>query len=230
MTRSRCFYLCACLSLTAAACGSSTSTPSSTGTSTTTSTASSASWDQARIGHTGTSWWINAQKGAFFFSVQLHSAYIDDTAATTKALDISITQKAVAKVNAGATALSTIPALSEMPGSWSNFQDNDYTKNGPVTSSDFAVDPPGTVTLWIDGGMDPFFTDAYKAKALAFANYVTNDASVKDDPYVFELRFWQMASATDAAKVYSDLLSNSYYSTTEWANCSATACPYRNYP
>jgi hypothetical protein len=224
MTRSRCFCLCACLSLTAAACGSSTSTPSTTGTSTTTSTAASTSWDQARIGHTGTSWWINAQKGAFFLSVQLHSAYIDDTAATTKALDIKVTQLAVAKVNAGATALSTIPALSELPGSWSNYPDNSYTVAGPVTATTFEK-----ATEWIDGGADPFFTDAYKAKAFGFANYIVNDASLAD-PYWFELRFWQMASAADAAKVYKDLLGNSYYNTTEWATCSATACPYKGNP
>jgi hypothetical protein len=220
MIRSRRFGLCACLvfSLTAVACGSSTSTPSTTGTpsgtatSTSSSTGASSSWDQARLGNTTTAWWLNAQKGQFFLAVKLKGSPADDT--TGRALEVKVAQVIAKK--SGSSALALLPSVSELPGTWVTDPDITYTDKGPAVADNLT-----DITVWIDGGADPFFTSAYSAKALAWANYVASD----DTGYAFDLRVWQMASAADAKKLYSDLLGNSLYNNVTWATCGATDCP-----
>ncbi|HEX7596885.1 MAG TPA: hypothetical protein VF518_01655 [Polyangia bacterium] len=221
MIRSRCFDLCACLvlSLTAVACGSSTSTPSTTGTPTGTSTSTSSStgassWDQARLGNTTTAWWLNAQKGQFFLAVKLKGAPADDT--TGRALNVKVAQLIAKK--SGSSALALLPVASDLPGpsKWVTDPDISYTASGPAVADNLT-----DITVWIDGGADPFFTSAYKAQALAWANYVASD----DTGYALDLRVWQMASAADAKKLYSDLLGNSLYNNVTWSTCGATDCP-----
>ena len=212
MTRSGRFSLCAylTLSLTTLACGSS----NSGGTTSTT-------WDQARIANTGTRWWMNAQKGAFFLEVRLElypaGSPVDDTVGKKQAIDVT---KIVA-AKSGSTALSLVPTAAEIPGSWIVDPDVAYTANGPVATSD-----SGKAIEWFDGGADPFFdsTKSYHASAVAWENYKENDAS-KSDLYVLDLRVWQMASAADARSVYVDSLQSESFAPVTWATCTATDCP-----
>ncbi len=212
MTRSGRISLCACvtLSLTTLACGSSNSGgPAST------------TWDQARLGNTSTAWWMNAQKGAFFLSIQIGISYADDTVGKKQAIDVT---KLVA-AKSGSTALSLVPTAAEIPGSWIVDPDVTFTANGPVVAADFT-----TATTYVDGGADPFFPKdkSYHAAALAWENYKENDAS-NPDPYGLDLRIWQMASAADARSVYTDVLSeqDSMYRSdiVPWTTCTATDCP-----
>lgn len=202
MSRLRCLGFCACLalSLTAMACGSSNS-------------GSSSGWDAARIGNTATAWWINAHKGAYYFSFQIEPSYQDDTAG--KAQAISFAQQVVAKVGSNTAAPATlVPALSELPG-WVLDPGESKTVGGVATATDFAG-----ATALIDGAADPFFdsTKSYHATALAWERWAK-------DPYTMDLKVWQMASAADATTIYTDLLSNSLYANVTWTTCTATACP-----
>jgi hypothetical protein len=169
-------------------------------------------WDEARIGDTGTNWWINARKGAYFFSVQINPSYTD--AATGRAMVVSFAQTVVGKLKSGSPAPATlVPAAGEISG-WTFDPDETKTMDGPAV----ATNMDDAVAL-IDGAADPFFVPgSYSAVGLAWERYVK-------DPYLLDLKVWQMASAADATKVYSDLLNNSLYSNVTWTTCSATDCP-----
>jgi len=226
MTRSSCRALCLCLvlSLAALACGSNNST--SPGPS------KSSSWDQARVGNTGTRWWINAIKDKFFFSNQISPSEQDDTAG--RAQLISITQAMIAKLNSGSTAASLVPQASDIAGGWIPDQDQGFTAtNGPRTGTTL-----DQVTAFIDGGADPFFcTDTadpqkhcsalYQAQAFAWEIFMQSSGT---SPYTLDVRVWQMASAADAARVYTDLLQYALYSpnSVTWVDCGtdpANPCP-----
>jgi hypothetical protein len=214
MIRSGCIGLCAglALSLFALGCGSSTSS------------SSSAPWDEARVGSTATGWWMNAVKGKLFLSVKLGHSELSDTAGRDQT--IAITKTVAGK--AGSSAMATMPAANELPGSWVIDPDanSNYTANGPALATTFEK-----ATEYIDGGADPYYPadKTYKATALAWANFKENNAS-KDSPYTLDLKIWEMGSAADTKTLYTDLLSNSLYSPNNvpWKECTGDAtnpCP-----
>jgi hypothetical protein len=205
MTRSNCFGLCACLalSLTALACGSSNSGPSTGG-----------SWDQARMGTTGTKWWINATKGAYFFSNQIGPSYECEADGQTQVIDF--TKAMTAKLTSGSPGpMTLLPTSGEISG-WAYGVDD-------ITNQ--TITPQGATTQMaatdlIDGGADPFFTTSYSASAFGMETY-------QKDTYLLDARVWQMASAADAGKLFTGLLSNSLYSQANirWQPCTETTCP-----
>ncbi|HJX51404.1 MAG TPA: hypothetical protein VJ801_01445 [Polyangia bacterium] len=205
MSRPRCLGLGACLalSLTAMACGSG----------------GSSAWDQARIGDTGTNWWLNIRKGAYFFSVQLRPSYTES--ATVRSMVVSFAQTVVGKLTSGSPAPATlVPGLSELPGptGWTLDPDQVETANGVATASN-EID----ATTLIDGGAAPFFVaGSYSATGLAWERWANVD-------YLMDLKVWQMVSAADATKLYGDLLNNPLYSNITWTTCSGAAganpCP-----
>jgi hypothetical protein len=211
MTRLRCFSVCACLALSLAAitCGSSNS---GSGTPTT-------GWDQARIGNTGTNYEINAQKGAYFFAIQITPE--DTTAHSTL---VTLVQTEVAKVNSNpsATPLAMIPALSEIPGSgWSLDTTTDYQlPTGVDSASGTVAQVQAKATDLVDGGADPFFTSSYSATGMAWED-------LTDGNYYMKVKIWNMGSAAAAKELYTGLLSDSYFSqdNNSWVTCTATACP-----
>jgi hypothetical protein len=209
MIRSGCIGLCAglALSLFALGCGSSQSSSSSL-------------WEQGRVGSTGTGWWMNAVKGKFFLSVKLGHSELADTAGHDAVVNIT---KVVAG-KSGSDAMAMMPAASELPGSWTtDTETNGYTANGPVVATTFEK-----ATEYIDGGADPYYdaSKTYKAAALAWANFKENNAS-KEAPYTLDVKIWEMGSASDTKTLYTDLLSNSYYSPNNipWKECTGEVCP-----
>lgn len=218
MIRSGCLGLCAglALSLFALGCGSSNSDSGVGGSGGGgggggAGGTSSAPWEKARVGNPGTGWWMNAIKGKFFLSVKVKNSYAEDTAG--RAATVGIAKVVAGKSGTGALAM--MPAASELPGSWANDSDVGYTAAGPVVATDFAK-----ATEFIDGGADPFY-EKTKAAAFAWANFKETDAS-KDAPYGLDLRVWEMASASDATNLYTDLLNNSLYSpeNVPWKECT----------
>ena len=196
MTRLRCLGLCACLglSLTVVACGSSNSNGGGGGAS------GSTGWDEARIANTGTAWWLNATKGAYFFAAQISPSPTDDATGKTTVIDFA--QKVVAKLKSGTpTPASLIPAANEIP-SWAYAQDQDHTAtaNGPIV-----VTSQTSATDLIDGGADPFYTSSYSASGMA-QEFYTNGT------YIIEIRIWQMGSTTQAKALFTGLLADSLYS------------------
>ncbi len=203
MTRPRCFCLCACLtlSLTAMACGSS-------------GAALPSGWDQARIGNTGVGWWLNAIKGAYFFSVKVYPSSQDD--ATGRSTVISFTQKVVGGLRSGSPAPATlVPAADESSG-WSLDPNSEKTANGVATAFN-STDAKNLVGDLADAFYDS--SRSYQAKGLAWEVY-TNGT------YSLDLKVWQMASAADASKLFTDLRSDagsdSLYSNVNWTTCSGT--------
>lgn len=169
-------------------------------------------WDQARLGNGGTGWWMNAQKGKFFLSIKLRNSYPEDTAGRAEAVSIS---KLVAS-RTGSTAVDLVPLPKELPGIWAY----DPDQQGPVVATTY-----DQVTSIIDGAAAPFYTSAYSAKVLAWANY---SESRGDMSYRLDLQVWEMASAGDAAALYTDLLKNSLYSSVSWKTCQSSGenlCP-----
>jgi hypothetical protein len=200
MTHSGCIGLCAglALSLFALGCGSSNSGSG---------TSNPGPWDQARIGNSGTSWWINASKDKYFLSIKVKPSYAEDVQGRAQVVSIAKTVAAKA---------GSLPKPEEISGKWINDPDQSATADGPVV----ATDETKAVDL-IDGGAAPFFTSSYKAKSFTWANFIEDDAS-KDTPYKIELIQWEMASASDAKTLYGDLLKNSLYSNVTWKTCAGT--------
>lgn len=178
-------------------------------------------WDQARIGNTGTSWWMNVVKGKFFLSIKLRNSWVDDSAGRAEAVGIA---KLLAS-KSGSTALDLIPKLIELPGTW--IYDPSYveTQAGPVVATTYEQ-----AINYIDGGAAPFYESGVTAKVLAWGNYLETDSD-KDAPYSLDLRIWEMASASDAGTLYATLLKNSLYSpdNVPWETCqggdAANPCP-----
>jgi hypothetical protein len=233
MTRLRSLTLCACLalSLAAMACSSGSSdggvkggsaaggagggaAGGSGGASTTGGAAGSSGsslWDEARIANTGTDWWLNIRKGAYFFSLDITPAFEDDTVGRKAVIDFG---KAVAaKLTSGSPAPATLaPAANEVSG-WTYDPDNYKTASGPAVATD-GTEAEGL----IDGGAAAFFdgTKSYQAKGLAWENYV-------NDTYQLALQVWQMANVADATLLYADLInSSSLYSNAPFVACSGT--------
>ena len=214
MTRLGYLGLCACLAISLATitCGSSNS--GSGGNNNGGSSGTTTGWDQARIGNTGTNYEINAQKGAYFIAIQISPE--DTTAQSTL---VTLVQTEVAKVNSGTTAAPSalMPALSDLPGSgWTvDTTDNSTLASGMVSATDQAK-----ATDLVDGGADPFFTSGYSATGMAWEEF-TNGT------YVVDAKIWKMGSADAAKKLYTGLLTDSYFSqdNNSWVACTATACP-----
>jgi len=70
---------------------------------------------QARIANTGTDWWLNIRKGAYFFSLDITRALQDDTVGRKAVIDFG---KAVAaKLKSASPAPATLaPAANEVSG------------------------------------------------------------------------------------------------------------------
>jgi hypothetical protein len=175
-------------------------------------------WDQARLSDTGTSWWMNAQKGKFFISAKLRCDALEKTSGRVQTL--SITGLVASK--SGSTAVSLVPLPSELAGKWIYDPEIEMTAAGPVVAKTF-----DEATNYIDGGADPFYNSGkgYSAKVLAWANYRETPG---DAAYYLDLRVWEMASAADAASLYTDLLQNALWSSVSWKTCQSGAkdpCP-----
>jgi len=169
-----------------------------------------AGWNQARVGNTGTSWWLNAIKGAYFFDVRITPSFEDDTAGRTDVT--SFAQTVVAKLTSGSPApVSLVPASNAITG-WSFDPTNPQTASGPAVANDAT----SAINL-IDGASGPFYdpSKSYQAKGLAWEDY-TNGT------YTIDLRIWQMPSTTAAGQLYTDLLSDSLWANTTWTTCSGT--------
>jgi hypothetical protein len=189
------------LSLFALGCGSSNSDSGGS---------NGAPWDQARIGNSGTAWWINATKGKFFISAKMKPSYKDDLQGRAQVVSLG---KLVAEKSG---SNSVLPKPEEVPGKWINDADKPETANGQVVATDETK-----ATDLIDGGAAPFYTSSYKAKTFVWANYLEDDAS-KESPLKLELILWEMGSTADAKTLYKDLLDNSLYSNVSWTTCAAT--------
>jgi hypothetical protein len=168
-------------------------------------------WDEARVANTGTDWWINIRKGAFYFSLDITMSLQDDTVGRAEVINFG---KAVAaKLTSASPAPATlVPAANEVSG-WTFDPGNYKTASGPAVATD-GTEAEGL----IDGGAAAFFdgTKSYQAKGLAWENYV-------NDPYQMVLQVWQMANAADATKLYTDLLtSSSLYSNAPFVACPGT--------
>ena len=220
MTRLRSLTLCACiaLSLAAMACSSSSSDGGVKGGSAAGGTGGGAAgssgsslWDEARIANTGTDWWLNIRKGAYFFSLDITPAYQDDTVGRKAVIDFG--EAVAAKLTSASPAPATlVPAANEVSG-WTLDPGNYKTASGPAVATD-GTEAEGL----IDGGAAAFFdgTKSYQAKGLAWENYV-------NDTYQLALQVWQMANAADATKLYTDLInSSSLYSNAPFSPCSGT--------
>ena len=167
-------------------------------------------WDQARIGNTGVAWWLNAIKGAYFFDVKITPSAQYDTVG--RATVIAFAQKVVAGLTSGMPApVSLVPAANAIPG-WTLDQNSSLTASGPAVATDNA-----SATALIDGAADPFYDSSkgYQAKGLAWEVYANGT-------YSTDLKIWQMASAADAAQLYTDLLIEPLYANVVWTTCSGT--------
>jgi hypothetical protein len=167
-------------------------------------------WDQGRIANTGTDWWVNATSGVFFFSIKITNSYPDDTAG--RATVINFTEVMIDKITPSTTApVSLLPVSGEVAG-WTYDQTSDYTKNGPVTASDFMA-----ATNYIDGAAEPIFdtTRSYQPLALAWEVYANSSYHQMDVKVV------QMASKADAGMLYRDVLSFLQYAPQNipWTQC-----------
>jgi hypothetical protein len=168
-------------------------------------------WDEARIANTGTDWWLNIRKGAYFFSLQITPAYQDDTVG--RADVISFGKAVAAKLTSASPAPATlVPAANEVSG-WT-FDPGSYkTATGPAVATN------GTqAEALIDGAAAAFFdgTKSYQAKGLAWEDYI-------NDTYQLALQVWQMANTADATLLYTDLLtSSSLYGNAPFTACSGT--------
>ncbi|HJX67027.1 MAG TPA: DUF6599 family protein, partial [Polyangia bacterium] len=170
-------------------------------------------WDQARIGNTGLAWWLNAIKGAYFFDVKITPSAQYDTAG--RATVIAFAQKVVGGLTSGMPApVSLVPPANAIPG-WTLDQNNPLTASGPAVATDNA-----SATALIDGAADAFYdpSKSYQAKGLAWDVYANGTYSI-------DLKIWQMASAADAAQLYTDLLIEPLYANVMWTTCSGTDCP-----
>ena len=220
MTRLRSLTLCACLalSLAAMACSSSSSDGGVKGGSAAggagggaAGSSGSSLWDEARIANTGTDWWLNIRKGAYFFSLDITRALQDDTVGRKAVIDFG---KAVAaKLKSASPAPATLaPAANEVSG-WTFDPDSAMTAAGPASATNDAE-----AENLIDGGAAAFFdpNEPYQAKGLAWEIYVSGT-------YRLDLQVWQMANAQDATVLYTDLLkSSSLYSNASFVACSGT--------
>jgi hypothetical protein len=168
-------------------------------------------WDEARIANTGTDWWLNIRKGAYFFSLQITPAYQDDTVG--RADVISFGKAVAAKLTSASPAPATlVPAANEVSG-WT-FDPGSYkTATGPAVATN------GTqAEALIDGAAAAFFdgTKSYQAKGLAWEDYI-------NDTYQLVLQVWQMANTADATLLYADLLTSSVlYGNAPFIACSGT--------
>jgi len=128
---------------------------------------------------------------------------------------ISFTQKVVAKFKSGSPAPATfVPMISELPAvsggsAWTLDPDQPYTASGPALASN-----ENDATNFVDGGADVFFKDGFSAVGMAWENWVNGD-------YTIELQVWQLASSGDAVKLWTDMLSDSFYDLTFTA-CTGT--------
>ncbi len=167
-------------------------------------------WDQARIGNTGVGWWVNAIKSAYFFSVKVSPSSQDDTAG--RAAVIGFAQKVVGGLTSGTPAPATLVPLADPTSGWMLDQNSSKTASGVAVATDAT-----SATALVDGAADPFYdtTKSYQAKGLAWEVY-------SNGTYSLDLKIWQMASATNAAQLYTDLLDNSLYSNITWTTCSET--------
>jgi hypothetical protein len=174
-------------------------------------------WDQARIGNTGVGWWINAIKSAYFFSVKISPSSQDDTVG--RAAVIGFAQEVVGGLTSGTPAPATLVPLADSSSGWMLDQNSSKTASGVAVATDAT-----SATALIDGAADPFYdpTKSYQAKGLAWEVY-------SNGTYSLDLKVWQMASAANAAQLYTDLLDNSLYSNVTWTTCSGTTssnpCP-----
>jgi hypothetical protein len=167
-------------------------------------------WDQARIGNDGTSWWLNAIKGAYFFDVDISSSFEDDTVGRKDVIGFG--QAVVAKLTSGSPApASFVLAPNAIPG-WTFDQNNPSTANGPAVATNV-----GSAENLIDGASFPFYdpSKSYQAKGLAWEVY-TNGT------YTIDLKIWQMPSAAATAQLYTDLFSEARWASTTWTTCSGT--------
>jgi hypothetical protein len=228
MTRPKCLSLCACLALlvTAMECGSSKSDGGGKGgagaggggvggaggaAGGAGGGGASKVWDEARIANTGTDWWLNIRKGAYYFSLDITPAYQDDVVGRKAVIDFG---KAVAAklTSASPAAATLVPAANEVSG-WTFDPIADKTASGPAIAND-----PNTAEDLIDGGAAAFFdgTKSYQAKTLAWENYI-------NDTYQMALQVWQMPNTADAVLLYTDLLtSSSLYKNASFTPCSGT--------
>jgi hypothetical protein len=168
-------------------------------------------WDEARIANTGTDWWLNIRKGAFYFSLDITLSYQDDIVG--RADVISFGKAVAAKLTSAAPGPATlVPAANEVSG-WAFDPGESKTAAGPAVATN------GTAAEnLIDGGAAAFFdgTKSYQAKALAWENYM-------NDTYQLVLQVWQMANVADATLLYTDLInSSSLYSNAPFVACSGT--------
>jgi hypothetical protein len=206
MTRLRSLSLCACLglSLTTMACGSGGSS------------GAAKPWDQGRIANTGTEWWVNATKGAYFFSIQITNSFLADKAGA--ATVISFTEGVINKITPSTTApASLLPTSGEVAG-WTYDQTSDYTKAGPATANNAA-----DATNYIDGAADPIFdpTRTYQPVALSWEVYTNGSATT---PQQIDAKIVQMVSSGDAGKLYNDVLTFSQYDPQNipWTQCTGS--------
>lgn len=191
MTRLRCLSLCACLGLllTTMACGSGGGS------------GVAKPWDQARLANTGTDWWINATKGAFFFSVLLANSYADTAG---RASAISFTESVINKLTPSTTdPTSLMPAPTP---DWPYDPNSTYSVNGPAVAHNNAE-----ATDLVDGAADPLFdsTRSYQPVLLVWEVYDKPNSS----PYeTMNVKILQMASQANAGQIYNDLLTWPQYS------------------
>lgn len=207
MTRLRCLGLCACLglSLTTMACGSGGSS------------SAAKPWDQGRIANTGTQWWVNATKGAFFFSMLFGPSYATDTAGQATA--ISFTEDAIKKLTpTTATPASLMPAPNEVAG-WIYDPNSPDSVTGPAVANNFDA-----ATALFDGAADPIFPNpprSYVPVSLAWEVY----GNTSTNPYqTIDAKIIQLPSSANAGRFYTDLLSESQYSkdNNPWSECTGS--------
>jgi hypothetical protein len=214
MTRLRSLTLCACLalSLAAMACSSSSSNGGVKGGPGGAAGGSGSSlWDEARIANTGTDWWLNVRKGAYYFSLDITPSFEDDTVGREDVINFG--KALAAKLTSGSPAPASLaPTANEVSG-WTYDPDSARTASGPAVATN------GTqAENLIDGGAAAFFdgTKSYQAKGLAWEIYASGT-------YTLDLQVWQMANAADATLLYTDLInSSSLYSNAPFVACSGT--------
>ena len=210
MTRLRCLGLCACLglSLTTMACGSG---------------GAAKPWDQGRIANTGTEWWVNATKGAYFFSMLFGPSYATDTAGLPntagQATVIAFTEDVIKKLTpATAAPASLMPAPNEVAG-WI------YDPNSPdsVTAPAVANNADQANNL-LDGSAAPIFPNpprSYVPVSLAWEVY----GNTSTNPYqTIDAKIVQLPSSANAGQFYTDLLSEPQYSkdNNPWSECTGS--------
>jgi hypothetical protein len=178
-------------------------------------------FDNGRIANTGTSWWINVTKGVYFFSIKITNSYKDDAAG--RATLISFTEDVLNKITPSTTApASLLPAENEIAG-WTYDQTSGYTMNGPALASTFQA-----ATDLFDGAADPLFgvdslgatIRSYVPVSLAWEIY-TDGATTE---HKMDAKIVQMASKTDAGKLFTDLVDGTYSqykpSIIPWVQCT----------